>query len=651
MLYERRTKMAYEKLFEKGQIGSMKLKNRLVMPAMGCSMAENNGDANEHIIKYYEDRAKGGIGLIITEITRVDNETGIGTPNQLGATDLHHIPHMQRLADRIHKHGSKILIQLQHPGRQNKSSMIGGRQIIAPSAVMCKVTNEMPREMTTEECQKLVGDFVKGAAICQKAGVDGVEIHAAHGYLICEFLSPYTNHRTDMYGGSFENRFRILKEIVLGIRQVCGRDFVISVRISADEFVDGGLKLDDTVKISQELEKLGVDCINVSSGIYESATTIIEPSSFPQGWKKHLGKTIKANVSIPVIATNNIKDPDVAEALMEEDVCDFVAIGRASLADPEWGNKAKTDPASINKCIGCLYCFWALAEGDHIGCAVNPKCGREVEYASLEKDGNGRRVAVIGGGPAGINAALTLKERGFEPVIFEKESRLGGQLNIADKPILKEKMTAYVDSMIHNVEKAGIEVQYGKEATVEDIKNIQPCAVMVATGGLPLIPHIPGIDGKNVITAEDYLMGRKEVTGDVVVIGGGVTGMETAETIAARGNKATLVEMTGAIGRGLYRSVIADFMMRFAKVGVQVMTDEKCVNIGETSVTLENGKTKEETVLKADTVVLALGVKSNNSMVDALEKEFENVIVLGDADVPGRIAEAAFDGMSRAAAL
>lgn len=641
--------MAYTHLFQKGKIGALTLKNRIVMPAMGVSMAEPDGRANEHIIRYYEERAKGGVGLIITEITRVEPVYGTAIPNQLGAYDGYQVPHLERLAERVHKYGTKILMQLQHPGRENKSSMIGGKQIVAPSPVMCKVTNEMPRGLTTQECQDIMKAFVKGAVIAKTAGFDGVELHAAHGYLLNEFLSPYTNKRTDRYGGSFANRIRILEEMISAIRHLCGSGFVISVRVSADEFVEGGLKLEDSIKIARTLESFGIDVINVSSGIYESSTTIIEPASYPQGWKKHLAQTIRSNVKIPVIAVNNIKEPDVAEKLLEDGVCDFVALGRALLADPEWCKKAKEERApEINPCIGCLYCFASLSDGGHIKCAVNPRCGREVEYAELDKNGGGRVVAIIGGGPAGMQAALTLKDRGYAPVIFEKEAQLGGQLNVADKPILKEKLQAYKESLIYRVEHSDIDVRLNTAASIAEVKKLDPAGVFIATGGTPLVPAIPGLDKENVMTAEDVLLGKKTPNGTVAVIGGGITGMETADTLAAKGFKVALIEMAPSIGNGLYKSVLADFMIRFMKHDPVIKTHERLMAVGDGEIRLMNTQTSQMSALTADTVVLALGTKPDRKLTEEFEAEFDNVVVLGDANHSGRIVEAVYDGFSRA---
>lgn len=641
--------MKYEKLFQKGRIGKLELKNRIVMPAMGVSLASSTGEASDEIIRYYEERAKGGCGLIITEITRIDDVYGVGTSNQLAVTESRDIPRLQRLADTIHKYDSKIFVQLHHPGRQTYSKLMDGRQVVAPSEVMCKVCKEMPRALSTAECENLMKAFVKGAVIAKTAGIDGVEIHAAHGYLLDQFLSPYTNKRTDKYGGSFHNRIRILEEMITAIKHLCGKDFPISVRISADEFVDGGLKLEDSIKIARALESYGVDAINVSCGIYESGATIVEPGSFAQGWKKHLAQAIRKNVKIPVIAVNNIKQPCVAEQLLEDGVCDFIGIGRGQLADEQWAKKAKTGHEDeIRSCIGCLHCFKILNTGRHIECAVNPRLGREIEYSSCEKNGDNQTVAVIGGGPGGMQAALVLAERGFKVVLFEKGAELGGTLNIADKPSLKEKITIMKDNMANQVMNRNIEVRLNTEATVELVKALNPVGVFVACGAKPIVPSIPGIDSAKVVTAEDVLSGKAKVEGKVAVIGSGLTGCETAEKVASEGHPVSLLEMTKVIGAGIYPSILMDLMTRFKQYNPQILPGHRMAAVTEKGVLAVNVSSGQKVEIEADTVILALGVTPRKDIVEAFEEAFDEVRVIGDASKGGKIVEAIQDGYGKA---
>lgn len=644
--------MNYEKLFERGSIGNVHLKNRVVMTAMGVNLANSMGEANEVITKYYEERAKGGVGLIITEIARIDDEFGVGTPNQLSVTEGRHIPHLERMIETIQKYGTKVFIQLHHPGRETKSHLLGGKQIVAPSAIMCQVTQEMPRALTTEECEGLVRKFIKGAVIAKTAGADGVELHVAHGYLLNQFVSPYSNKRTDKYGGSFTNRLRIVSEIITGIKYMCGADFPISVRISADEYVDGGLKLDDSVKIARTLESYGIDAINVSSGTYESATTIIEPGSYPQGWKKHLAEEVRKNVRIPVIAVNNIKDPETAEKLLESGVCDFVGVARGHLADPYWVKKAKEGRSDeIRKCIGCLNCFAELNQGRHIKCSVNGALGRELEFSSLEKNGHGKTVAVVGGGPAGMQAALVLDQKGFHTILFDEREKLGGTLNVADKAPIKEKVHLMTNGLIREIEESGVEVRRNTIATVELVRSLDPAGVFVAVGASPTIPPIPGIDGANVMKAEDVLTGKSTPQGKVAVIGSGLTGLETAELLADRGHAVTLVEMQKTIGPGVNRTILADLMMRFGKHDPTILSNHRLMSISKDSITLMNQMTSQPSMVEADTVVLALGVTPRREMVQALRESFENIRVIGDADQAGRIQEAIKDGYTQAFAF
>jgi len=640
-MWERVDFMKYTKLFEKGKIGKLELKNRIVMPAMGTGFASSTGEASDEIIRYYADRAKGGCGLIITEICRIDEETGIGTSNQLCATDSKHIPRLVRLAEAVHAHDTKIFLQLHHPGNETMSRLLHGKQIVAPSPVMCKIVGEMPRELTTEEVTAMAQKFVKGAFIAKTAGFDGVEVHAAHGYLVNQFLSPHTNKRTDKYGGDFFNRMRFLTEIIIGIRFACGADYPISVRIDGSEFIEDGLDEKDCIHIARYVESLGVACLNVSCGTYESGATIIEPSCFAEGWKKHLAKNIKANVKIPVIAVNTIKHPAFAEALLEEGVSDFVGIARGLLADAEWANKAKCgEDVLIRKCIGCMNCFLVANQGRPIECTVNPILGRESTHGDdrFVKDGNGRTVAVIGGGPAGMHAALILAKRGFKPVLFEKSDRLGGTIKFGSVPPHKELLAELIDTQEAELKKWGVDVRLNTQGTVDECKKIAACGVFMAQGGNPIVPKIPGVE--KAVLAEQVLSGEVKLSGkNIAVIGGGVTGLETAEYLSPD-NKVTVIEMMNAVGTTLYPSVLHYLMERLNKNKVEILTGHAIKAVGDGEITLSVTANGNEVTRKADVVVLALGVRSNRALYEEMETSFDKVILVGDTEKPGTIVGA-----------
>ncbi|MCB2291841.1 NAD(P)/FAD-dependent oxidoreductase [Clostridium sp. CS001] len=645
--------MKYTKLFTPGKIGNLTLKNRIVMPAIGTSLASSTGEASDEIIKYYSDRAKGGCGLIITEITRVDDETGVGTPCQLCVTDEYQIPRLEKLARAIHRYDSKIFVQLHHPGRQSHGRLIGGKQIVGPSAVTSSAIGEMPRELTTEEVEEMTKKFIKGAKIAQISGIDGVELHGAHGYLIGQFISPLTNLRTDKYGGSFANRMRFITEIIVGIKYICGKDFPISVRIDGDEFVQGGLTLEEAVKVARSLESTGVDAINVSSGTYESVNTIIEPISYPQGWKRHLAKTIKAAVKIPVIACDVIRKPGFAEQLLEEDGLDFVALGRAHLADPEWVRKTLEGRENeIRPCVSCLYCIEELMGGKCIKCAVNPKMGRELEFDDLRKDGNKKVVAIVGGGPAGMQSAITLAERGFKAILFEERSVLGGSVYLGSKPPLKTKLNDLLDHMEYEMKRLGVEIKLNTKATVEELKKLNPYAVFVAPGAKANIPKAPGFDEENVCTIQDVL-GKKVILQDkkVVVVGSGLTGLETAEYLVESGNEVTVIEMQSKIGPGAYLPNLIDVTSRLKKHNVIMIPSLRLTEISETGIRVQNTLNNNFTNIDADAVVLSLGVRVDQEFVQEFKKNFNKVFVLGDAEKPGRIGQAIQTGYEKAYVL
>ena len=638
--------MAYTKLFEPGKIGKVTIKNRIVMPPMGTGLAFFSGEASPDIIRYYEERAKGGCGLIITEITRIDDEHGWGLARQLAASKPGFIQGLQRLVDTVHKYGTKIFIQLHHPGREGHARINpNNNQIVAPTAMVTERCTEMPHELTTEEVEALVRKFVVGAVIAKAAEADGVELHAAHGYLINQFLSPFTNKRTDKYGGSFEKRMRLIEEIIFGIRKTCGKEFPIGVRLSVDEFMgDQGITLEMGVKIAQHLEKIGVNHIHVSCGIYETGYHIIPVYTFPQACRKDLAKAVKDAVSIPVISINNIKEPKVAEQLLEEGVCDFVAVGRGQLADPEWANKARRgEDIAIRKCLGCLRCIDAIARGRHLECSVNPRLGRELEFLKPEMNGNGRQMVVVGGGVAGMQAAGVLARRGFKVTLFEADSQLGGALNLADKNIDKEKLTWLVETMGYELEKLGVDIRLNTRVTVDDVKALNPDGVFVCCGGTHIEPQIPGVDLPKAIRVKDYLEGRAQPGKKVAVIGSGATGLETAATLATRGHEVTVIEMLPKIGGGIIERVLLVLLARLRKLGVKLMPGHKLTAINEKGVVLERVEDGSEVEMEFDSVILALGIRPQREYACEFASAFDKAVVAGDAIEAATVLEAIRD--------
>ena len=476
--------MSYDMLFSPFRIGRLEIKNRAVMMPMATDMADDRGIVTPRQIRYYQERAKGGIGMIINEYTGVDDVDSIPSIHNLRIAQDYHISPMEELTDAVHLYDCKIVAQIHHGGATSNPSFTG-RQNIAPSAVPIAPGKPVPREMTLDDIKRVQQKFIDAAVRCKKAGYDAVELHGAHGYLIAQFFSKYYNRRHDEYGGSVENRCRFIAEIIAGIREKLG-PFPIFVRMCGDEMTptEGFLTLEDGLEIAKYLESCGIDAINISNGSARNVDANCEPYSYRPGWKKHVAKAYKEALHIPVIATNTIKTPEFAEQLLAEGVCDFVGLGRSQLADPDFMNKAKEGRSDeIRQCIGCLYCRErVLGQGLPIRCAINARTAREIEFPDFKENGAGRTVVVIGGGPAGMEAARVLALRKFHVILLEKGSALGGMLNVADKPPLKEQITQLVQTMERQIRALGVDIHLDTAASVDVVKALSPYAVIVASG-------------------------------------------------------------------------------------------------------------------------------------------------------------------------
>ena len=679
--------MKYEILSSPMKIGTCEIKNRIVLPPMLMGFGHFDGKPTEKMIEYYEERAKGGCGLIMTEITRVNDQTGAGAFAQLAVSHDYHIEPLREMAKRIQRHGAKFFVQLHHPGRQNIGLLVGtvplsikleemtkglyGKLLykltpavgplliennIVPSSVApskCETAyfaGGRVRQLRYKEIKALEKQFIDGAVRVFKAGCDGVELHAAHGYLLQQFLSPVTNQRTDEYGGSPENRMRFLLNILRGIKKECGKDFPVVVRLSVDECYEKigqpgkGYTLVDGVKIAKALEENGADAIDVSSAGYDTFNYWLEPVSFECGWRKYMAKAIKEAVSIPVLAANLIRSPEQAEKQLQDGIQDFVSLGRPQIADPHWANKALSGEGTIKRCICCLNCIESMQTNAYLGshgeCSVNPFVGHEGQ--ALKINGNGRKIVVIGAGPAGLAASEILAKRGFDVTLFEKNEKAGGQILLAAAPPKKDKTAWFIEDAVNACKENGVKILLGTPASAEAIKEINPFKIIVATGSKPIRPDFPGnSDGSNILTFEDVLNGSViPENKNVAVIGSGMTGLETAHALTENGCKVTVVEMAKEIAPGTWMQHKDDVLPHLEKAGTKFLLGEKLCEIGNDYIITENVKSKNKLKTNVDYVVLSLGSRPDKSITDELKNNGYSFVTIGDCNKVGRIADA-----------
>jgi 2,4-dienoyl-CoA reductase-like NADH-dependent reductase (Old Yellow Enzyme family)/thioredoxin reductase len=640
--------MKFKHIFEPYQLRGLNLKNRLVSAPCERNFANIDGSVTQRYIDFVVERAKGGIGLINVESIYID-PVGRGHIRQLGIYDDTLIPGFKRMTDAVHEHGTKIATHLMHCGRET-SSYITGFQPVAPSNVPCKVLSggDIPRELTVDEIRRLIEAFGDAARRSIEAGFDLIEIHGAHGYLINQFLSPYTNKRDDAYGGTFEKRMRFPLEIVAKVRSIVGEDVPVSYRMSADEKIDGGLTIDDSVIFSQALEKAGIDLIDVSAGIYESVIWIAQPMAFGRGCLVELGEKIKQNVNIPVCVVGRINHPEVAEEILASGKADFIALGRALHADPYWPRKAKEGRVEdIRICPACMDCSDQLATNLPISCAINPEVGREAELA-IRPAVKKKKVLVVGSGPAGMESARVADLRGHQVILCEKEHRMGGQLYYATKAPHKKEFGEVIRFLERQLDKSNVDVRLGTEVTPALIEEIDPDAVIVATGARPAIPFTPGIEKSHVYTALDILNQDFMPTGKTAVLGAGLIGLETALFLIGNNvSPVIIIEPTDNVGGNV--GLRSGWIVRNSVTncsGIDVRTRTTVEEIKDHSLVLQKEGKFEE--LEVNNVVIATGMRNNNELMEALRanKLVEEIYSVGDCNLPRTVRlameEAAF---------
>jgi 2,4-dienoyl-CoA reductase-like NADH-dependent reductase (Old Yellow Enzyme family)/thioredoxin reductase len=630
----------FDQLLQKGNIGKLALKNRMIMPAMGSSHGEADGKAGAKLVEYYAARARGGFGLIITEFTCID-PVGRALPGQLMIDSDDAIPGFQKLTERVHREGAKIFIQIQHSGRQTISHFTGA-QPVAPSPVPCPVNRELPRELTTEEVYAVISKFGDAALRARKAGFDGVEIHGAHGYLVAQFLSSYSNKRTDEFGGDLTGRSKFAIEVIRDIKEKCGRDFPVIFRISGDERVVCGRMIGETVMICKALEKAGADAIHVSTGVYASMPYMVPPAHVPNGFNLDAAAAVKKAVAVPVIAVGRINDPVLAEEVIAGGTADFVALGRASLADPEFPNKVKENRiAEIAPCVGCLTRCNGMPGIDPddrgVSCMINPFCGHE-QFMQITPAVNPKKITIVGGGPGGLEAAWIAAARGHQVTLLEKAAKLGGQMIAASIPPWKHELARALKFYIQMCKKYGVQIKLHTEADAASILATQPDIVILATGAVPVAPDIPN-EGIPVAQANDILNGKVSPGQNVLVVGGGLVGLETAEYLLSQNRRATVAEMLDKAGEGLSPSVLYFVLKALQEGGVEILLNteiEKFTPDGAVCTSPQG----EVSLCGFDMVVLAVGSTAYNPLEKELKTKGKDLYVIGDAAKSRRIVDA-----------
>lgn len=662
------------KLFEKGKIGTMSLKNRIVMDAINNQMATSTGALTERAVDFYVARAKGGAGLIKTTFMHPNPrfEPSIGEPivNSVKCASW-----LNDIAEAVHDYGAKFCVQLTPGGGRNFSPKPGVPHggLIGPSPMPSfRESNGKPprvgpgryparaenpvivRELTTEEIEQIIKDFEFSARIIAMAEVDAIEIHGHAGYLLDQFLTSLWNKRTDKYGGDLEGRLRFTYELIDAIKRGAGPNFPILIKYGLTHYMEGGREIEEGLEIARRLEAAGVHALTINAGCWETQPWSMPPSTQPRGCTVDVAAMTKQVVHIPVIAVGKLGYPELAESVLHEGKADFISLARALLADPEWPNKVKEGRTEdIIPCLGCnIGCVARVRKSQVISCAVNAATGfeRQLALAPAEKR---KSVLVIGGGPAGMEAARVSALRGHAVTLWEKEDRLGGQLIPAGVPDFKDDYRLLIDYLSTQIKKVGVRIELKKEATPELIRHFEPDVVFIATGASHQIPAIEGIQAGmkegRVITAIDGLTARQPIGKSVIVVGGGVIGCEMGLHLAQKGKNVTVVKGRAieTLSEDLPWNSAVDLVRLMDQFKVKILDNTQVLKITKKGVELVNEK-KEPFSLAADTVVIARGMKPDHAELESSLRGIPEVFMIGDCIEPRRVYDAMQEGYRKA---
>lgn len=640
----------YPHLFQSIKIGSVRIKNRIELAPMSFTVVGPTGGYSKDNIAFYETVARGGAGLITIGEAIVSMQTGKSHPHMVRICDPEVFPTLADLAEAIHRHNAHISIEISHAGGADLClpSYNFGNNPMGPTR-FTRLDGVLVEEMNEKMMNVVADDFAASAETLQRAGFDMIMFHAGHGWLVSQFLSPFNNKRTDNYGGSLENRARFPIMILDRIRDRVGKNFPIEMRISGTEARENGFELKDAIAFCQMVEDK-IDLIQVSAGGIFSldGTHIMSPGMFlPRGCNVYLAEGVKKAVRIPVTCVGGLAEPEMMDDIIASGRADMVTIGRALIADPDLPNKAKYGQTDdILRCLRCTECHGRLFEKGSMKCQINPIIGREYEHQFMIPPAkHHRKVLIAGGGPGGMQAAITASERGHEVILCEKKDHLGGALTFADQEPFKQDLAYFYKQLVNRVSKSGATVRLGTEVTPELVKEIGPDVLIAAIGAEPVVLNIPGINSPNVILGTQVYEKSDELGEEIIIIGGGLVGCEIAVHLSIEGKKVTIIEMLNEIAPDTnppHKNALIHALQN-----VKIQTELKCIGVDETGVTVQD-RQNEEIHIPGDTVILSVGMTSLSDGVDRLEGLTTDYVVIGDCGKPGKVGDAIHGGYNAA---